>query len=56
MSKIWYPCKTCEFEHTCQADTGCKQWKAWFRAYWRELRRVALKERERSEKNRLDRG
>lgn len=40
--KIHRPCNTCAHEHNCEEVKGCRQWKAYFRAYWRELRRKVL--------------
>lgn len=39
MEKIYRPCSQCYDEETCRMTLGCYRWKAWFRAYWKELRR-----------------
>ena len=36
---IFYPCKLCYDEDCCKYTAGCCRWRAWFRAYWAELRR-----------------
>lgn len=41
-SKIYRPCDSCIHELDCELADGCRQWKAYFRAYWRALRRQAL--------------
>ena len=42
--KIFYPCRLCYDEDCCKNTSGCYRWKAWFRAYWAELRRKYLTE------------
>nr|DAE22602.1 MAG TPA: Jingzhaotoxin-XI motif, neurotoxin spider, TOXIN [Siphoviridae sp. ct5co22] len=38
MKKIFYPCSLCYDEDCCKHTAGCARWKAWFRAYWAQLR------------------
>lgn len=38
-SKIYRPCDTCVHEFDCELFGGCRQWKAYFRAYWWALRK-----------------
>lgn len=40
--KIFYPCDLCYDQKICRLPGGCYRWKAWFRAYWHELRRRLL--------------
>lgn len=46
--KIFYPCKLCYDEDCCKYTAGCCRWKAWFRAYWAELRRRYAPDHDRS--------
>lgn len=36
---IYYPCDLCYVKDDCRSTGGCCRWRAWFRAYWAELRR-----------------
>lgn len=36
---IYYPCELCYVKDDCRSTGGCCRWRAWFRAYWAELRR-----------------
>lgn len=37
-----YPCDVCTLpEHHCSGASGCKRWRKWFRAKWRDLRQAA---------------
>ena len=40
--KIFRPCDDCVHADSCGSHNGCYAWKAWFRAYWRALRRKYL--------------
>lgn len=40
--RIWRPCDDCVHRDDCDLAKGCRQWQAYFRAYWRELRRVCM--------------
>lgn len=42
MSNIFRPCDECSHCGKCKYERGCWQWKTWFRAYWKELRRLYL--------------
>ena len=41
-SKIFRPCDSCCYARSCELIMGCWQWKIYFRAYWRELRKKYL--------------